>query len=258
MYLGWRDSFGTRWPWQVTFPWFLENRHKYDLRWCSMAYWRHSTSDPTSVLSLQPLLQESPCSSCQPATRHGKHGQHCSGPRTHQSTPRLPSFKLGSGNDETYTGKAGACSEDSCSFTCKLCWERVTPAPPLSSTLSHNHKIFWVGIRSSSPAPGRAQGAPRTPPSAWQHCPKGLWTVSPAATTTSLGSPFQCSTTLCVKSLLPKSNLTLLWHNFGPFPLLTYKGWRAPLAPSLPELRTARAKRRRRAGAHSPQRPAPC
>lgn len=49
---------------------------------------RHSTSDPISVLSLQPLLQES-----QPATRHGKHGQHASCPRTHQTAllqlPRL-------------------------------------------------------------------------------------------------------------------------------------------------------------------------
>lgn len=30
----------TTWPWQVTFPRLVENRHKRDLGWCSVPYWR--------------------------------------------------------------------------------------------------------------------------------------------------------------------------------------------------------------------------
>lgn len=46
IYLDWRDSLGIRWPWQVTFPWLLENRHKHDLGWCSVAYWRKTQQWP--------------------------------------------------------------------------------------------------------------------------------------------------------------------------------------------------------------------
>lgn len=55
------------------------------------------------------------------------------------------------------------------------------------------------------------------PESAVQKLCEPLWT-SLGAVTTSLRSPFQCSTTLCEKSLPLKSNLNLPWHNFGPFP----------------------------------------
>lgn len=94
MYLDWRDSLGTRWPWQVTFPWLLENRHKYDLGWRSMAYWRktqqwpHLSPVPAATASGVPLLQLPTCNKTRqtwPAfLRPQDTAQH--------TTPRLPSF----------------------------------------------------------------------------------------------------------------------------------------------------------------------
>ena len=61
--------------------------------------------------------------------------------------------------------------------------------------------------------------------------------------TTSLGSLFQCLTTLSVKKFFPIPNLNLPWHNLRPFPQERARSWSdtsCSLVRALPPLTCAR------------------
>lgn len=55
-----------------------------------------------------------------------------------------------------------------------------------------------------------------------------------SASTTSMGSPFHCFTTLSMTEIFLISTLNLPWHNLRPFPLLlSFVTWQERLTPHL-------------------------